>query len=156
LAASAPAAVASAAAPVVSAASATATATAPPPATAPPSASPTKPPAVAATATTVHAVATATAAPPATATAPKPFALPLPASPYGSDDATGQLTVVCSPKCDAVFDGLTPLSLPVVKQRLTVGSHRIKAVWTNPSASQTISVMIIAGKVDVERATRPQ
>ena len=111
---------------------------------------------MAATANTGHAVATATAAPPATATAPKPFALPLPASPYGSDDATGQLTVVCSPKCDAVFAGLTPLSLPVVKQRLTVGSHRIKAVWTNPSASQTISVMIIAGKVDVERATLPQ
>ena len=99
------------------------------------------------------ATATATAAPAPAGT--KPFALPLPASPYGGDDATGQLSVLCKPKCTAVFDGLTPLSLPVFKQRLSVGSHRIKATWSDPPATVILSVMIAAGKLDSQQAIRP-
>ncbi|CAN5166612.1 hypothetical protein BH09MYX1_BH09MYX1_09950 [soil metagenome] len=116
----------------------TATATAPPTATAPAT--------VIATAATPPS-ATATAHPTATTTAIRP----------NVGGATGQLTVITLPPCDAAYDnGVSIGGCPIYKKTLPVGSHRIKLVTTSPKVEKVVQVIIVADQVTRQTVTMTQ
>ena len=119
----------------------TATATAVPTATA--TARPTATAAVTATPT-----ATVTSIPTSTGTAIRPTNV---------GGATGQLTVITLPPCDAAYDNGAPIGgCPIYKKSLPVGTHRIKLVTNSPKVEKVVSVIIVADQVTKQTVTMTQ
>jgi hypothetical protein len=145
----------------------TAAAPAPPPAATAPTT-----PAPAAAADTV-AVAPppptlATASPPPTASphaaAPLPVAnagVPHPAhrpqtatpgAPAASGSDHGQLSIICFPACDAVFDNGQAIGpSPIFKRTVSVGEHRLRMTSSNPSATKVVSVIVMGDQTTTVR-----
>jgi serine/threonine-protein kinase len=119
---------------------ATATATTPPTATA-----------------TIAATTTATARPTATATAVPTSTTPKGPTNIGAGGATGQLTVITLPPCDAAYDNGVPIGgCPIYKKSLPVGTHRIKLVTNSPKVEKVVSVIIVADQVTKQTVTMTQ
>jgi len=132
-------------------------ATAPPLAPAPASASATAAPPPAATTpaqpiptANIGSLPTAAAARPAHAV-PIAVAAPAPAAAGGS---SGTLKVICFPGCDQVIDNGASLGpSPVVRHSASVGSHRIKLVWSD--SSKVVSAIVIADQTATVRENHP-
>jgi eukaryotic-like serine/threonine-protein kinase len=105
------------------------------------------------------------AAPTPLAAAPQPQPAQVAASSHhpanggaaGTGGARGLLTVVCLPACDQIYDNGQLLGpSPVFKRAAPVGSHKIKLVLnSNPSATKTISTVVVADQVSVVRESMP-
>ena len=126
---------------------------------------------------------TAAPTPPAPSPAPQPAAAPAPqptpvaqpapaplphnttpsapatgtgASPSAAAGVHGFLSVICLPGCDRVeLDGQALGPSPIFKHATPVGSHRIKLVTTNPSATKVVSKIVVADSVAVIRESMP-
>ena len=71
--------------------------------------------------------------------------------------ATGQLTVISLPPCDAAYDNGAPLGqCPIYKKSLPVGSHRIKLVTNSPHVEKVIPVIIVADQVTKQTVNMTQ
>lgn len=129
-----------------------ATATPPPSASAPAAPSPPPPPAASAAQIPTANIGSLPQAP-----APRPgsphiaVAGPAPAAAGGS---TGTLKVICFPGCDQVVDNGASLGpSPVVRHNASVGSHRIKLVWSD--SSKVVSTIVIADQTATVRENHP-
>jgi hypothetical protein len=70
----------------------------------------------------------------------------------GSEGGAGQLSVICIPGCDQVYDNGKLLGAsPVFKRPTTLGSHKIRLVTQNPHVEKTISTIVVADQVAVVR-----
>ncbi len=68
----------------------------------------------------------------------------------------GFLSVICLPACDQIFDNGKLLGpSPVFKRAAQVGSHKVKLVLNNPSATKTISAIVQADQVFMIRESMP-
>ena len=71
--------------------------------------------------------------------------------------ATGQLTVITLPPCDAAYDNGAPIGgCPIYKKSLPVGTHRIKLVTNSPKVEKVVSVIIVADQVTKQTVTMTQ
>lgn len=122
----------------------------PPP---PPPPSPVATSTATATATATSTSTRATPAPrPAPTPSPSPSPSPLPAAAVGT--STGMLTVICIPGCDQVVDNGAPIGpSPVIKRKVSVGSHRLRLVWND--ANMTVSTVVFADQVQTVRQGHP-
>jgi serine/threonine-protein kinase len=78
-------------------------------------------------------------------------AAPTPASAGGN---SGTLKVICFPGCDQVVDNGASLGpSPVVRHNASVGSHRIKLVWSD--SSKVVSTIVIADQTATVRENHP-
>jgi serine/threonine-protein kinase len=118
---------------------------------APPSAAPPAPPIPT---TNVAALPTT---PPRPAAAPTPAPRPAPASntaPSTTGGGSGTLKVICFPGCDQVIDNGSALGpSPIIRRSATVGSHRIRLVWSD--ASKVVSTVVIADQTATVRENHP-
>ena len=130
---------------------------------------PTPPPTPAATATVAPAsapdpqptaVAVADTRPPTAAPAAAPqlaqptYSQPQPerrrAAPVSDSQAQGQLSVICLPGCDQVFDNGKPLGgAPFFKRPVSVGSHRLRL--QNAGSVKVVSVSVVVDQVTTVR-----
>jgi serine/threonine protein kinase len=126
---------------------------APPPAA---SASPATTPTAAPIPTTNVASLPTAAAPKATTTI-RPASTPAPATttaPATAGGGTGTLKVICFPGCDQVIDNGSALGpSPIVRRSTTIGSHRVKLVWSD--ASKVVSTVVIADQTATVRENHP-
>jgi serine/threonine-protein kinase len=84
-------------------------------------------------------------------TVPISVAAPAPAAAGGS---SGTLKVICFPGCDQVVDNGASLGpSPVVRHNASVGSHRIKLVWSD--SSKVVSAIVIADQTATVRENHP-
>jgi len=137
----------------------------PPPTVVIPSAEPTAPPAPApppapmATSEAATPVA-ATPSPPPRATVAPSYAAPTPpraARPYqpapspspppapaaAANGGHGQISIICFPACEAVFDNGQPLGpSPIFKRTVAAGEHRLRMTSSNPSVAKTATVVV--------------
>jgi serine/threonine protein kinase len=116
--------------------------------------------------------AVASSAPAANEVAPRPIATdppprpgaPLPVTPFspphpGAHHAApappvaaaggdqGQLSIICFPACDAVFDNGVALGpSPIFKHSATVGEHKLQMTSSNPSVTKVRSVIVMGGQ----------
>jgi serine/threonine protein kinase len=74
---------------------------------------------------------------------------PAPAGPA----AQGTLKVICFPSCDQVFDNGAPLGPSPVVKKTSVGSHRLKLVWSD--ANLVVSTVVIADQSVTVRQNHP-
>lgn len=82
---------------------------------------------------------------------PVSVAAPAPAAAGGN---TGTLKVICFPGCDQVVDNGASLGpSPVVRHNASVGSHRIKLVWSD--SSKVVSTIVIADQTATVRENHP-
>jgi serine/threonine-protein kinase len=132
-------------------------ATAPPPA--PPSATAAPPPAPPAPEPTAPIptanIGSLSAAPAAGGASPHaaPIAVSAPA-PASAGGSSGTLKVICFPGCDWVVDNGASLGpSPVVRHNASVGSHRIKLVWSD--SSKVVSAIVIAEQTAMVRENHP-
>ncbi|HEY8039567.1 MAG TPA: protein kinase [Polyangiaceae bacterium] len=89
----------------------------------------------------------------ATAAAPAP---PPPAAPTPSTAGAGSgtLKVICFPGCDQVIDNGSALGpSPIVRRNASVGSHKIKLVWSD--GSKVVSTVVIADQTATVRENHP-
>jgi hypothetical protein len=84
-----------------------------------------------------------TAVPSGTDTAPVPAA----------GGALGTLKVVCFPACDQVFDNGASLGPSPLSKKVSVGSHRLKLVWSD--ANLVVSTVVIADQSVTVRQNHP-
>ena len=132
---------------------------APPPApAAPPPAAPLDPAPI----PTTNFTSLPTAAPPPPApAAPRPPSVaaaapaPAPAAPPAvAAGGSGTLKVICFPGCDQVVDNGAPLGpSPIVRRNATLGSHRIKLVWSDTST--VVSTIVLADQTATVRKNHP-
>ncbi len=74
----------------------------------------------------------------------------------GNGAATGYLSVICLPGCDKVeVDGQGFGASPIFKKRMSVGSHRIKLVSSNPPGTKVVSKIVVADTVAMVRESMP-
>jgi serine/threonine protein kinase len=119
---------------------ATDTATAPPPQPPPPQAAPHP-------AAPLPVIAAPVAARPMRRPAP---VAPTPAPVAGSDH--GQLSIICFPACDAVFDNGQAIGpSPIFKRTVSVGEHRLRMTSSNPSATKVVSVIVMGDQTTTVR-----
>ena len=79
------------------------------------------------------------------------MAAPVPAAASGGG---GTLKVICFPGCDQVVDNGASLGpSPVVRRNASVGSHRIKLVWSD--SSKVVSAIVIADQTATVRENHP-
>jgi serine/threonine-protein kinase len=87
----------------------------------------------------------------AAAPAPQPAPAPAPAVASGG---TGTLKVICFPGCDQVIDNGASLGpSPIVRRNASLGSHRIKLVWSD--ASTVVSTIVLADQTATVRKNHP-
>ena len=87
-------------------------------------------------------VAAAPAPARATAAARRPTPIPAAAAPVGSDH--GQLSIICFPACDAVYDnGQLVGPSPIFKRTVAVGEHKLRMTSANPPATKVVSVIVM-------------
>jgi serine/threonine protein kinase len=93
--------------------------------------------------------------PPPVAAAPAPAPQPAPApTPAAASGGTGTLKVICFPGCDQVIDNGASLGpSPIVRRNATLGSHRIKLVWSD--ASTVVSTIVLADQTATVRKNHP-
>jgi hypothetical protein len=78
---------------------------------------------------------------------------PAPA-PATSTAGTGTLKVICFPGCDQVIDNGAALGpSPIVRRNTSLGSHRIKLVWSD--TSKVVSTIVIADQTATVRENHP-
>jgi serine/threonine-protein kinase len=132
------------------------------PSAAPPSPPPPAPPPVAADptpvpTTNVASLPVASPGKPPTPSHPAPVAAPAPPPPAPAAAAgggTGTLKVICFPGCDQVIDNGSPLGpSPIVRRNATLGSHRIKLVWSDTST--VVSTIVLADQTATVRQNHP-
>ena len=74
--------------------------------------------------------------------------------PSTSGGGSGTLKVICFPGCDQVIDNGSALGpSPIIRRSATVGSHRIKLVWSD--ASKVVSTVVIADQTATVRENHP-
>jgi hypothetical protein len=77
-----------------------------------------------------------------------------PASQSTDGAGSGILKVICFPGCDQVIDNGTGLGpSPIIGRKATVGSHRIKLVWSD--TSKVVSVIVLADQTATVRENHP-
>jgi serine/threonine-protein kinase len=110
--------------------------------------------------TAAAAVATADVAAlpttPVAATRPPPARNPSPAppAPAAPPAGAGTLKVICFPGCDQVIDNGAALGpSPIVRRNASLGSHRIKLVWSD--TSKVVSTVVIADQTATVRENHP-
>jgi serine/threonine-protein kinase len=130
---------------------------APPPSAAPAS-SAAPPPSATATAQAIPT--TNIASLPVTPTRQSPTVAPHPAptsnttAPSTTGGGSGTLKVICFPGCDQVIDNGSALGpSPIIRRTATVGSHRIKLVWSD--SSKVVSTVVIADQTATVRENHP-
>jgi hypothetical protein len=68
-----------------------------------------------------------------------------PVAAVGGDQ--GQLSIICFPACDAVFDNGVALGpSPIFKHTATVGEHKLQMTSSNPSVTKVRSVIVMGGQ----------
>ena len=88
---------------------------------------------------------------PGAAAHPSPPANVAPAAAAGG---SGTLKVICFPGCDDVIDNGGSLGpSPIVKRSASVGSHRIKLVWSD--SSKVVSTVVVADQTATVRENHP-
>lgn len=93
--------------------------------------------------------------PPAPVETTPPVPVPAPASAEAPKPEMGQLSIVCTPRCDSIFDNGTPLTPGnVVALPVAAGPHKV--VVTSGAVKRTMSVTIAPGqqkelRVDLEK-----
>ena len=66
----------------------------------------------------------------------------------------GTLKVICFPGCDQVIDNGSALGpSPIIRRTASVGSHRLKLVWSD--ASKVVSTVVIADQTATVRENHP-
>jgi hypothetical protein len=130
---------------------------APPPSAAPAS-SAAPPPSATATAqaipTTNIASLPMTPAHPTPVVAPRPVPASTATAPSTTAGGSGTLKVICFPGCDQVIDNGSALGpSPIIRRTATVGSHRIKLVWSD--SSKVVSTVVIADQTATVRENHP-
>jgi serine/threonine protein kinase len=129
---------------------------APPPASAAPapSAAP-PPPSETAQAIPTTNIASLPTMPSHAAPAAAPHPAPVVATPPSTAGAgSGTLKVICFPGCDQIIDNGSALGpSPIIRRTATVGSHRIKLVWSD--ASKVVSTVVIADQTATVRENHP-
>jgi hypothetical protein len=66
--------------------------------------------------------------------------------------ALGQLSIICIPGCDQVYDNGKPLGpSPVFKRPTVAGSHKIRLVSSNPHVEKVVSTIVVADSVAIVR-----
>ena len=95
-----------------------------------------------------------TAASRSTATGRPAAAPPAATSPPSGGAGSGTLRVICFPGCDQVIDNGTPLGRsPIVRRAATLGSHRLKLVWSD--TSKVVSTVVLADQTATVRENHP-
>jgi hypothetical protein len=95
-----------------------------------------------------------TTARPAPAAAPHPVAPASTTAPSTTGGGSGTLKVICFPGCDQVIDNGSALGpSPIIRRAATVGSHRIKLVWSD--SSKVVSTIVIADQTATVRENHP-
>jgi hypothetical protein len=89
------------------------------------------------------------------APAAAPHPAPVVATPPSTAGAgSGTLKVICFPGCDQIIDNGSALGpSPIIRRTATVGSHRIKLVWSD--ASKVVSTVVIADQTATVRENHP-
>ncbi|HEY5240158.1 MAG TPA: hypothetical protein VIJ22_01780, partial [Polyangiaceae bacterium] len=84
-----------------------------------------------------------------------PHPAPVVATPPSTAGAgSGTLKVICFPGCDQIIDNGSPLGpSPIIRRTASVGSHRIKLVWSD--ASKVVSTVVIADQTATVRENHP-
>jgi hypothetical protein len=123
----------------------------PPPAPPPPSTAPT----TAVIPTTNIASLPPAAAPKAPpAAAPRTAAPPATTTPSTAAGGAGTLKVICFPGCDQVIDNGSALGpSPIIRRNASVGSHRIKLVWSD--SSKVVSTVVVTDQTATVRENHP-
>jgi serine/threonine-protein kinase len=71
-----------------------------------------------------------------------------------SSGSAGTLKVLCVPACDQVFDnGVMMGPSPILRRSASLGTHRVKLVWSD--ASKVISVVVVADQTALVRESHP-
>ena len=124
------------------------------------SASAPSPPPPSATTTAQAIPTTNIASLPVTPTRQSPTVAPHPAqtstttAPSTTGGGSGTLKVICFPGCDQVIDNGSALGpSPIIRRTATVGSHRIKLVWSD--SSKVVSTVVIADQTATVRENHP-
>jgi serine/threonine-protein kinase len=75
---------------------------------------------------------------------------PPPPAPSGSDH--GQISIICFPACDAVFDNGQPLGpSPIFKRSVSVGEHKLRMTASNPPSTKVVSVIVMGDQTTTVR-----
>ena len=90
---------------------------------------------------------------PAPSPAPRRAAAPAPAPPPAAAPAEkGNLTVICFPACDQIFDNGAALGpSPMFKRPVSAGEHRLRMVSANPAVTKTLTVVVAADETKTVR-----
>jgi eukaryotic-like serine/threonine-protein kinase len=76
------------------------------------------------------------------------------AAPASAGGSSGTLKVICFPGCDQVVDNGASLGpSPVVRHNASVGSHRLKLVWSD--SSKVVSTIVLADQTATVRENHP-
>jgi hypothetical protein len=93
-------------------------------------------------------------APPRGALAPHPAVAPAATPPSTTAAGNGTLKVICFPGCDQVIDNGSALGpSPIIRRTASVGSHRLKLVWSD--ASKVVSTVVLADQTATVRENHP-
>jgi serine/threonine-protein kinase len=77
-------------------------------------------------------------------------------TPVNAAAGQGLLSIICLPGCDQIYDNGKLLGpSPIFRRPATLGSHKIKLVLNNPSATKTISTIVVADQVSMVRESMP-
>ena len=111
----------------------------------------------------VNSLPPAGAEPSSAAAAPSPHApaaraaaaqAPSPAAVAAASGGTGTLKVICFPGCDQVVDNGASLGpSPIVRKNASLGSHRVKLVWSD--TTKIVSTVVIADQTATVRENHP-
>jgi hypothetical protein len=88
---------------------------------------------------------------------PHPFPVPNAApqsTPSTAGGGIGTLKVICFPGCDQVIDNGSALGpSPIIRRSASIGSHRLKLVWSD--ASKVVSTVVMADQTATVRENHP-
>jgi hypothetical protein len=77
-----------------------------------------------------------------------------PTSASTAGGGSGTLKIICFPGCDQVIDNGNPLGpSPIVRRNASVGSHRIKLVWSD--VSKTVATVVAIDQTATVRENHP-
>ncbi|HEY1696580.1 MAG TPA: protein kinase [Polyangiaceae bacterium] len=81
--------------------------------------------------------------------------MPVAAIPQSTAGAgSGTLKVICFPGCDQILDNGSALGpSPIIRRNASIGSHRLKLVWSD--ASKVVSTIVLADQTATVRENHP-
>jgi serine/threonine-protein kinase len=81
--------------------------------------------------------------------------MPAAATPQSTAGAgSGTLKVICFPGCDQIIDNGSALGpSPIIRRNASIGSHRLKLVWSD--ASKVVSTIVMADQTATVRENHP-